>query len=109
MTDQRAEERFAEQSRFRTYHGAMEKELPILYTKQGCPWCEEAVAFLDEHGVGYRLKEVTSDANAMAEMTRKSGQGKAPTLDWNGTILADFGTDELVPFLQNRGVKLEDS
>jgi glutaredoxin 3 len=87
----------------------MEKELPILYTKKGCPWCEEAVAFLDEHGVGYRLKEVTSDASAMAEMLRKSGQIKAPTLDWNGTILADFGTEQLVPFLQNRGVKLEDS
>jgi glutaredoxin 3 len=87
----------------------MEKELPILYTKKGCPWCEEAVAFLDEHGVGYRLKEVTSDASAMAEMMRKSGQIKAPTLDWNGTILADFGTEQLVPFLQNRGVKLEDS
>jgi hypothetical protein len=55
------------------------------------------------------LKEVTSDASAMDEMVRKSGQSKAPTLDWNGTILADFGTEELVPFLQNRGVKLEDS
>ena len=88
---------------------AMEKELPILYTKRGCPWCEEAVSFLDEHGVGYRLKEVTSDPGAMDEMVRKSGQSKAPTLDWNGTILADFGTEELVPFLQNRGVKLEDS
>jgi glutaredoxin len=87
----------------------MAKELPILYIKQGCQWCVEAVAFLDEHGVGYRLQEVTSDANAFAEMTRKSGQSKTPTLDWNGTILADFGTDELVPFLQSRGVKLEDS
>lgn len=87
----------------------MEKELPILYTKSGCPWCEEAVGFLDEHGVGYRLKEVTGDQNAMDEMTQKSGQNKAPTLDWNGTILADFGKDELVPFLQKQGVKLEDS
>lgn len=87
----------------------MEKELPILYTKRGCPWCAEAVEFLDEHGVSYRLKDVTADSEAYAEMTRKSGQSKAPTLDWNGTILADFGTDELVPFLQNRGVKLEDS
>ena len=87
----------------------MEKELPILYTKSGCPWCDEAVEFLDEHGIGYRLKEVTGDANAFAEMKRKSRQTKAPTLDWNGTILADFGTDELVPFLRDRGVKLEDS
>jgi glutaredoxin 3 len=109
VTDPDAAGRFSEQSGIRPYHGSMEKELPILYTKRGCPWCEEAIAFLDEHGVGYRHKEVTSDAQAFEEMTRKSGQGKTPTLDWNGTILADFGTDELVPFLQNRGVKLEDS
>ena len=87
----------------------MDEELPILYTKQGCPWCEEAVGFLDEHGIGYRLKEVSADSAAFSEMQRKSGQTKAPTLDWNGKILADFGTDELVPFLRDRGVKLEDS
>ena len=87
----------------------MAKPLPILYTKPGCPGCHEAVEFLDEHGVGYRLKDVTEDATAFTEMQRISGQTKAPTLDWNGKILADFGTDELVPFLRDRGVKLEDS
>jgi glutaredoxin len=87
----------------------MEKELPILYTKAGCPWCEEAVQFLDEHGVGYRLKDVSADSAAFAEMQTSSRQTMTPTLDWNGKVLADFGTDELVPFLQDRGVKLEDS
>ena len=87
----------------------MAAELPILYIKKGCPWCTEAVEFLDGHGVGYRLKDVNSDAAAFAEMKKKSGQSKAPTLDWNGKVLADFGTEELVPFLQKQGVKLEDS
>lgn len=87
----------------------MAKELPILYIKRGCPWCQEAVEFLDGHGIGYRLKEVTGDAAAFTEMQKKSGQTKAPTLDWNGKILADFGTDELVPFLRDQNVKLEDS
>lgn len=87
----------------------MAKELPILYTKQGCSWCDEAVAFLDSHGVSYRLKDVTSDSAALGEMQKKSGQTRAPTLDWNGKILADFGTDELVPFLHEQNVKLEDS
>jgi glutaredoxin 3 len=85
------------------------RDLPILYVKQGCSWCDAAIEFLDEHGVGYRLKEVSADAAAFAEMQKKSGQTKAPTLDWHGTILADFGTEELVPFLQGRNVKLEDS
>ena len=85
------------------------QDLPILYTKRGCPWCEQAVAFLDAHGVSYRLREVTDDADAAAEMQRKSGQTRAPTLDWQGKILADFGTDEFVPFLREQNVKLEDS
>jgi glutaredoxin 3 len=84
-------------------------DLPILYTKRGCPWCHEAVEFLDSHGVGYKLREVTADTTAMDEMQRKSGQTKAPTLDWHGEVLADFGVDELVPFLREHNVKLEDS
>ena len=84
-------------------------DLPVLYVKRGCPWCEEAVEFLDGHGVGYRLREVSQDSAAKSEMQNKSGQTKAPTLDWHGKVLADFGTDELVPFLQQQNVKLEDS
>jgi glutaredoxin len=83
--------------------------LPILYVKSGCPWCEDVVEFLKEHGIGYREKNVSEDLTALQEMTRKSGQSKAPTLDWHGNILADFGLEELKPFLQGQNVKLEDS
>lgn len=91
-------------------HRGMEAEnLPILYVKTSCPWCDEVVEFMDSNGVSYREINVTEEPAAMAEMQRKSGQTRAPTLDWNGTILADFGVDELVPFLQKQNVKLEDS
>lgn len=85
------------------------EKLPILYIKPRCPWCQEAVEFLDGHGVSYRLKDVTNDPAALAEMQEKSGQDRAPTLDWHGKVLADFGPEELVPFLRDRNVKLEDS
>jgi glutaredoxin len=87
----------------------MPTELPILYVKTGCPWCTEVVDFLGDHGVGYREKNVSNDAIAFAEMRRVSGQSKAPVLDWHGTILADFGVEELKPFLLKKNVKLEDS
>jgi glutaredoxin len=94
----------------RTDHRGMEADnLPILYIKTGCPWCTEVVEFMDSHGVSYREMNVSDDASAMTEMQRKSGQTRAPTLDWNGRILADFGVDELVPFLRKQNVKLEDS
>ncbi len=87
----------------------MSTSLPILYIKSGCPWCTDVVMFLSEHGIGYRQQNVTNDAAAFAEMQRVSGQTKAPVLDWNGKILADFGVDELIPFLRDHNVKLEDS
>lgn len=87
----------------------MPTTLPILYVKTSCPWCSEVTEFLNEHGIGYLEKNVSDDAAARKEMLRLSGQGKAPVLDWHGKILADFGVDELVPFLRDRNVKLEDS
>ena len=87
----------------------MPTELPILYVKTGCPWCNEVSAFLSEHGIGYREKNVSQDPTAHSEMLRVSGQSKAPVLDWHGKILADFGVEELKPFLQSQNVKFEDS
>lgn len=84
-------------------------DLPILYVKSGCPWCEEVVGFLRDHGIGYRERLVSGDTAAFGEMQRASGQTKAPVLDWRGDVLADFGVDELVPFLRAKNVKLEDS
>jgi len=83
-----------------------EKPLPFLYIKPGCPWCVEVVAFLREQGIVVRELDVISDSAARAEMLKKSGQTKAPTLDWHGKILADFGVAELVPFLHEQGVAL---
>ncbi len=77
---------------------------PILYIKPGCPWCDEAEDYLKEHGIAYERANVSADPAAFAEMRRVSGQTKAPTMDWDGEILADFGTDELDAFLRERGV-----
>ncbi|MEO7598446.1 MAG: glutaredoxin family protein [Opitutus sp.] len=85
------------------------EDLPILYVKSGCPWCDEVIEFMDRNGVSYREQNVSESAEVMKEMQKKSGQTKAPTLDWHGKILADFGVDEVVPFLQKQNVKLEDS
>ena len=84
-------------------------ELPVLYVKTGCPWCTEVIEFLSDHGIGYREQNVSQDAAARAQMEKFSGQGKAPVLDWHGTILADFGVNELKPFLHQHNVVLEDS
>jgi glutaredoxin len=84
-------------------------DLPVLYVKPGCPWCHEVEEYLSQKGVNYRQRDVISNPSAMQEMQRLSGQSRAPTLDWHGQVLADFGVEELVPFLRKQNVKLEDS
>ena len=78
--------------------------MPKLYVKSGCPWCEEALEFLERHQIEHETTVVTGDRAAMQEMVDLSGQSKAPVLDWDGDVLADFGADELEPFLRERGV-----
>jgi glutaredoxin 3 len=78
--------------------------LPILYIKPGCPWCDDVVDYLQKKKIEVRSLNVSRDREAMQEMVELSGQTKAPTLDWHGEILADFGVEELVPFLKDRGV-----
>lgn len=77
---------------------------PKLYVKTGCPWCEEVLEYMDEKGLAYEMVVVSGNREAMEEMVDMSGQSKAPTMDWDGEVLADFGVDELVPFLRKRGV-----
>ncbi len=79
-------------------------DLPVLYIKPGCPWCEEVVDFLDRKNISVKTVVVSGNREAMQEMIDLSGQSKAPTVDWHGEVLADFGVDELVPFLKKRGV-----
>jgi glutaredoxin 3 len=79
-------------------------QLPILYIKPGCPWCEDVVDFLHRKRIEVETVIVSGNPAAMREMIDLSGQSKAPTMDWHGEVLADFGVDELIPFLKKRGV-----
>jgi glutaredoxin 3 len=77
---------------------------PTLYIKSGCSWCNEAEDYLKQRGIAYDRVNVSADQAAFAEMLELSGQTKAPTMDWDGEVLADFGTDELEAFLRERNV-----
>jgi glutaredoxin 3 len=73
---------------------------PTLYIKIACPWCEEVTSYLNRQRISYDTVVVTGNRQAMEEMVALSGQSKAPTLNWHGHVLADFGVEELVPFLR---------
>ncbi|MBL9132920.1 MAG: glutaredoxin family protein [Verrucomicrobiaceae bacterium] len=77
---------------------------PDLYVKTGCPWCDEVLDYLEAKNIPFTQITVSGNREAMQQMIDLSGQSKAPTMDWDGEVLADFGVDELVPFLRARGV-----
>lgn len=72
----------------------------VLYVKSGCPWCVEVMAYLEREDIEVRKVVVSGNREGMDEMVALSGQTKAPTMNWEGKVLADFGVEELVPFLE---------
>ena len=76
----------------------MKPENVRLFVKSWCGWCSEAKDWLDERDIAYEELNVSTDAAARKEMIELTGQTKAPCLDVDGEILADFDTDQLAEF-----------
>ena len=72
-----------------------------LFIKPYCGWCHKAIRWLDDQDIQYEKIDVIADEKAFEEMIRLSGQDKAPVLDVDGKILADFGPEELPGFFKN--------
>lgn len=77
----------------------------IVYVKHHCPWCQEALAWLDQRGFIYEVRDVLADPVAMARMRDISGQSLTPTMEVDGKVLADFDTGQLGKFLSVNGIK----
>jgi glutaredoxin 3 len=75
---------------------------PILYVKRGCPYCKAAKDYLDQKQIDYQEIEVRSDPAQMQKLEEISSQSKTPTLVWDGEVLANFGVEELKPFVAER-------
>ena len=71
-----------------------------VYIKPGCPWCIDVEAYLKQNGYEYERIDVTADREAFARMREIFGQTSAPSMTMEDLKLADFGVEELVPFLK---------
>ncbi len=74
-----------------------------LFIKPGCPWCDEAIDWLNSRHIKHEELDVISDAAARREMHDLTGQTKAPCIEVDGHILADFGADELAVWWKKMG------
>lgn len=76
----------------------MKAEKIRLFVKPFCGWCHEAKDWLDERGVTYEEVDVVTDRAAFQEMKELSGQTRAPVIEVDGEVLADFDTEQLEVF-----------
>lgn len=74
-----------------------------LFIKPTCPWCREAMDWLDARKIAYERIDVIADPTAFVEMARLSAQTLAPVIEVDGKILADFGAKELAEFWKTLG------
>ena len=68
--------------------------LPILYIKQGCPWCTDAMNYFEQINLKTEVVDVLQDSSKMKDLIECSGQSKTPTLKNGEFVIADFDTDE---------------
>jgi glutaredoxin len=71
-----------------------------LFIKPYCPWCHDAVAWLQARGLPYEELDVTANAAARAQMFALSGQSRAPVIEVDNQVLADFDTGRLEQWWQ---------
>src|SRR5512140_2527274 len=74
-----------------------------LFIKPHCPWCHDAMAWLEARGLLYEKLDVISNADARAQMFTLSGQTLAPVIEVDGHVLADFDTGQLEQWGQRMG------
>lgn len=72
----------------------------IIYTKTGCPWGIEALAYLRKNKLSFEERNMTENESFKEEALRKSGVFKCPTFDIDGVILGDSSAEELDTFLK---------
>ena len=75
-----------------------------IYIKPGCPWCIDVEAYLKKNGYEYERIDVTADQEAFERMQEIFGTTCAPSMTIGDLKLADFGVEELVPFLETHNL-----
>jgi glutaredoxin 3 len=74
-----------------------------LFIKPHCPWCQEAMAWLEARKLKFDRLDVIANADARAQMFTLSGQTSAPVIEAGGQVLADFDIGQLEQWWKDKG------
>lgn len=62
------------------------------------------MGFLNELNIPYEVKNVTTNPAYAKELEAASGQCLSPSLDLDGTLLADASVEDVAKALEERGI-----
>jgi len=82
----------------------MDKPKITGWMKPSCGWSNGVRAVLRKYNLEFEDKDIINNPAFRWEMEQKSGQPLQPTLEINGTILADISGEELEKWLIENGV-----
>ena len=75
-----------------------------IYIKPGCPWCIDVESYLKKNDYEYERIDVTANRADFERMSEIFETTSAPSMIVGDLKLADFGVEELVPFLKKHNL-----
>ena len=76
------------------FHSYMSNLKPILYVKQGCPWCVQAEEYFSQKSIEYQRINVLESVDGLKALEDSSGQLSTPTWVFGKEVIPDFSVDE---------------
>ncbi len=72
----------------------MNKKVKV-YSSPTCPFCIRAKQFLKDNNIAFEDIDVSSNQQALQEMTQKSGQMGVPVINIDGEIIIGFDKEAI--------------
>jgi glutaredoxin-like YruB-family protein len=67
----------------------------VVFGTSTCSWCRKAKEYLRSRGYAFKYVDVSADASALQDMTRKSGQQSVPQFWINNVAVVGFDRDKI--------------
>lgn len=77
------------------YGKEREKMSVTVYSTPACVYCNLVKKYLKSKNVRYTDIDITVDAGSVEEMVAKSRQRGVPVIDFDGTIIVGFDTEQI--------------
>ena len=75
----------------------------VVYTSNGCPWCDKAKNHLKKHGIPFTEINVSNKPKEAQKLVQRTGQRGTPQLDIGGQFVVGFDVNKINRLLGIKG------